>query len=422
MKSRYLDKPKALRAARSLVAFITGRAWVMSEVGPNVFKFTHRTFLEYFFARHLNSISVSISALIKEALLEKILRSEWDVIVHLALHSAVYRDAGKMGQAAEIVLEILRSEPGHLQGLGAYLTFCSQALEYLLLPEAKYVELSCEILEKIIRFGTNNTLPATSALNILLDSTAKRIDLVKPQYSSIIKKHMNNVGSAERQFVCFACAERSVSSLSLRHLNVGMTHRYVASEIGAYFRTTVENMEAANFMRGKANVNEALLYIMLYRAKRVELLKMHRLACLFGRVYFDASEEVFCVSFDIISEAISSRFAGASTAINSDIVEVVNYLSTLIAEGKGGHPFTHASKIYGSLDSEHVVRDIYLFIFEGKPIREILGVAVSCLILFAYFHDVNVALHSSGEYVKSLRRHPGNSATPSKTGLGDDET
>ena len=64
----YLDKAKALSAARSLVDFITGRAWVMFEVGPNVYKFTHRTFLEYFFARHLLSSSESIDALIRNKL------------------------------------------------------------------------------------------------------------------------------------------------------------------------------------------------------------------------------------------------------------------------------------------------------------------------------------------------------------------
>ena len=44
----YLERPKAIKVARSLVDFVTGRAWVMCEIGPNVFKFTHRTFLEYF--------------------------------------------------------------------------------------------------------------------------------------------------------------------------------------------------------------------------------------------------------------------------------------------------------------------------------------------------------------------------------------
>ena len=44
----YVDKSTANRSAVSLVKFLTGRAWVMSEVGHEIFKFTHRTFLEYF--------------------------------------------------------------------------------------------------------------------------------------------------------------------------------------------------------------------------------------------------------------------------------------------------------------------------------------------------------------------------------------
>ena len=404
----YLDKPKALRAARSLVGFITGRAWVMSEVGPTVFKFTHRTFLEYFFARHLNSISVSISALIRDKLLERVIRSEWDVIVHLALHSADYRDAGKMVQAAETLLEILRTGTFDLQGQGAYLTFCSQSLEYLLLPEVKYVEISNEIFERIIGFGTKNTPRATSILNILLENTAKRVGLVQPQFSDIIKKNMNRVGSAERQFVSFACVELSVSSLSVRHMNIGFRHRYMASAIGIYFRPTVETMEAANFARAKENANDALLYVMLYRKRRTELLRIHGFACLFGNVQFQKPDEVFCVIFDIISEAISSRFAKSSSAENSDIVEVVIYLSNLVQERNRGRPVSQVSKIYGSIDADDVVRDIYVFIFEGRSTAEALTVAVRCLILFAYFHDLNCSLPSGRKYAGNIRREPRN--------------
>jgi len=42
----YIDRASANRAANSSVDFLVGRAWVMSEVGSGIFKFTHRTFLE----------------------------------------------------------------------------------------------------------------------------------------------------------------------------------------------------------------------------------------------------------------------------------------------------------------------------------------------------------------------------------------
>jgi predicted NACHT family NTPase len=105
----YLERPRAVKVARSLVTFITGRAWVMCEIGPKVFKFTHRTFLEYFFARYLISTSESVSDLIKSKLFDRVVYSQWDVIVHLALHAVVFRDVGKMNQAADTLLTISRS-------------------------------------------------------------------------------------------------------------------------------------------------------------------------------------------------------------------------------------------------------------------------------------------------------------------------
>ncbi len=44
----YEDRARSEEASLVLREFITGRAWVMCEVGPGVYKFTHRTFLEYF--------------------------------------------------------------------------------------------------------------------------------------------------------------------------------------------------------------------------------------------------------------------------------------------------------------------------------------------------------------------------------------
>ena len=105
------------------------------DVGPNVFKFTHRTFLEYFFARHLLSSSDSIATLIRQHLLSRVRNSEWDVIAHLAVQTAVFRDAGKMVQAAETIASIIEDQFPDARSRVAFLTFVAKALEYLLLPE-----------------------------------------------------------------------------------------------------------------------------------------------------------------------------------------------------------------------------------------------------------------------------------------------
>jgi predicted NACHT family NTPase len=46
--TQYIERSKAFIAAKTVLDFITGRAWVMSDVGSDVYSFTHRTFLEFF--------------------------------------------------------------------------------------------------------------------------------------------------------------------------------------------------------------------------------------------------------------------------------------------------------------------------------------------------------------------------------------
>ena len=47
-----------------------------------------------------------------------------------------------MAQAAETLLQISQDEKFTVDEEISYLTFCAQSLEYLILPEQKYVELA----------------------------------------------------------------------------------------------------------------------------------------------------------------------------------------------------------------------------------------------------------------------------------------
>lgn len=86
---RFEDPHEAMEAASEFVAFCRDRAWVFTEVGSNadgdaLFTFTHRTFLEYFAAAHLSSIS-DTPADLADVLLPRIAKNEWDVVAQLAV-------------------------------------------------------------------------------------------------------------------------------------------------------------------------------------------------------------------------------------------------------------------------------------------------------------------------------------------------
>lgn len=53
LSTQYEDRSKVTQASKKVASFITGRSWVMSEFGTGRFRFSHRTFMEYFYARSL---------------------------------------------------------------------------------------------------------------------------------------------------------------------------------------------------------------------------------------------------------------------------------------------------------------------------------------------------------------------------------
>lgn len=81
---------EAQRAAKSFVDFCHGRAWVLSDAGTTragetKYKFTHRTFMEYFAASHLTRQFPEPENL-ASALEAKLARQEWDTVGQLAVH------------------------------------------------------------------------------------------------------------------------------------------------------------------------------------------------------------------------------------------------------------------------------------------------------------------------------------------------
>jgi predicted NACHT family NTPase len=157
----YIDRASANRASSSLVEFLIGRAWVMSEVGSGIFKFTHRTFLEYFFARNLISESRTMEDLIEGRLLSHMVKNEWGVISYLALHMAVFRDGGKSKQAADVLIRLIEVDRTPDEEL-AFLEFTAGSFDYLTIAEGMYVHMVTLMLHRTIALGSREYSNAPS--------------------------------------------------------------------------------------------------------------------------------------------------------------------------------------------------------------------------------------------------------------------
>lgn len=81
---RFDDEDEAESAANQFIDFCKGRAWVLTDVGAELYGFTHRTFLEYFAADQLVKQNNSAKKLLS-VLWPRIQRKEWDVVAQLSV-------------------------------------------------------------------------------------------------------------------------------------------------------------------------------------------------------------------------------------------------------------------------------------------------------------------------------------------------
>lgn len=109
------DERKAEMAAREFVDFCRGRAWVFSDAGTDadgerLYKFTHRTFMEYFAAYSITRTTDTPEAA-AELLRPHIAREEWDVVGQLV---AQILDRHTDGGGDRLITALLDHRPSRL--------------------------------------------------------------------------------------------------------------------------------------------------------------------------------------------------------------------------------------------------------------------------------------------------------------------
>jgi hypothetical protein len=103
LSGRVFDtQEEAESAAEQFIGFCRGRAWVFTDVGEELYQFSHRTFLEYFAALNVSRRVAGATAL-WEILKPRLARGEWEMVAQLAL--AMFDEFHEGG--AEEVLSLL---------------------------------------------------------------------------------------------------------------------------------------------------------------------------------------------------------------------------------------------------------------------------------------------------------------------------
>ncbi|WGM38169.1 NACHT domain-containing protein [Caulobacter sp. NIBR1757] len=222
----YENRSKAIAAARSLLEFLVGRAWVMTEVGDRVFAFTHQTFLEYFFSRSIDDKFDTVAQLLKY-MKPRIVRKEWDVVTHLALQLKTYRNARRQQEAINILIEWSASASSSLQKQ-AILSFLAKSMEYLSPSEAAVKDALSALFSGATELALKGNFVSFSNISMALESSRDRQVFLQSQAVKMFKDAVLSENDALSRIAVRAL--QGVNDRSRIHRG-GFAHRATRDEV-----------------------------------------------------------------------------------------------------------------------------------------------------------------------------------------------
>jgi hypothetical protein len=126
-EKRFDDDETAEAAATDFIDFCKGRAWVLTDVGSEIYGFTHRTFLEYFAASQLVRLNPSADALFA-TLSDYLAQGSWDVVAQLAVQILGRAVEDGADDFLQLVVERAQGRPEQASVL---LSFTARALQFV---------------------------------------------------------------------------------------------------------------------------------------------------------------------------------------------------------------------------------------------------------------------------------------------------
>jgi hypothetical protein len=129
MRKRFDNEDEAENAATEFIDFCKGRAWVLTDVGAELYGFTHRTFLEYFAASQIVRENTDPARLF-DYLVARLHGGGWEVVAQLALQVLNKSVEDGADDFLEILLAYTDSDI-ELPLKEKLLAFATQALTYI---------------------------------------------------------------------------------------------------------------------------------------------------------------------------------------------------------------------------------------------------------------------------------------------------
>lgn len=183
---------EATAAAREFIEFCRGRAWVFSDVGTtadgdHLYKFTHRTFLEYFGGYHLARTTDTPEKLARK-LAPRVSKGEWDVVAQLAVQICdKHTDKGAIRIFSALLNDKRKRTTGNRMNI---LSFLARCLDFVQISPKLVRKLTREVLDNAFRAAISETQPTVAenfAVYDLVHSTHHaNFDVVSEEFSNVI--------------------------------------------------------------------------------------------------------------------------------------------------------------------------------------------------------------------------------------------
>ncbi|WP_157732598.1 NACHT domain-containing NTPase [Cellulomonas sp. PSBB021] len=299
LQTTFDDDAERESAAQEFVDFCRGRAWVLSETGLDpsgqpLFKFTHRTFLEYFAAYELTRRSDGPEALARE-LGPRIMVQEWDVVSQLAVQII---DSHSVRGAQRFFDELLGMLPAtDAKAVNYGCAFIWRCLTFTPTNAALIRTLLATSMESAFVLSENDTggefresLALFEAMGVMQESS----HILLRELESVVADWVASVDADRRAFARFAVASWGVPAARGARKDIDREHvgwasdqlRHLAQSLSPDDRH-YRDLWTMALMRRSVTIDEFLLALEADGADLLELLFTPQAHRPFGWGYVD---------------------------------------------------------------------------------------------------------------------------------------
>lgn len=218
---RFESEEEAEKASCEFIEFCRGRAWVFTDVGTtpegkDLYKFTHKTFLEYFTAAYIvrnNNTPEKLWALLRPKIAER----AWDVVAQLAFQMLHEQVEG----ASDELLNLLLQDAEKKEEIWAFLSFGTRCLQFIF-PSPKTIraltEASVRTLVEVPNSGPFEKIEDGIEFDVL---RYEPVVLTKALLSAAPECRSTIADSIERTIVNYA--KSADNRMALRAIDLGLT-------------------------------------------------------------------------------------------------------------------------------------------------------------------------------------------------------